>query len=138
LGWFGFTFEVGITFDGCGNIRFYGVGDAGPQFTDVKKLNFGPSKGASGNIDGAIGGSTAKAICDLRGWFDNAAISVGTGDNLGAGGSKSDSKNGPVTGGGIYGGVGLGESTWAGPSYTLVQPLFFSLRLWMQLVDIWL
>ncbi len=105
------TFFAGIALDDRGGVAgYYGYG-----------LGYGAGAGAS--IGGGAAVSNAKTVNDLGGPFVNTSVSVGSGGHVGVETFNGPSDNGFVTGVGVSGGVGLGGTSYAGPTNTVIVPL---------------
>jgi hypothetical protein len=110
LGPINFNVFAGVVIDTNGNYgTYYGLG-----------AGLGEGGKASGGV--SVSASNATSICDLREAFYN--LNVGGGADLDAevNGYHGNSPDGPVTGGGVTIGAGLGAGGSVGKTYTWVNP----------------
>jgi len=111
LGPVNFNWSGGFVIDGQGNVGTYTVLGGG----------IGAGAHASGGV--SFSGSDAPNICDLRKGFYNANVGAGLGPDAEANGYYGSSPDGPVIGGGVTLGAGLGGGGSAGGTYTWVNPI---------------
>ncbi len=105
------TFFAGVALDDSGNAAIYYGGGAG----------YGAGAGAS--IAGDVAVSDAQTVNDLGGPFVSTNTGVGNGGNVGVTTFNGASDHGYVVGGGVSGGIGLGGTSYAGPTNTTIVPL---------------
>jgi RHS repeat-associated protein len=112
LGPIGGVFGGGLAVDGQGNVGLYGY------------YGLGLGTGAGGNLGLQLLGSNGCTIDDLKGKFAGTSLGAGDGAAGAADGFAGSSPHGPVTGGGVTLGAGIGGSSFGGGTYTWVIPLF--------------
>jgi hypothetical protein len=100
-----------FAFDTSGGVAgYYGGG-----------IGYGAGGGAS--IAGGGAYSNAKTVNDLGGAFTTVNVGAGTGGRVGIDTFFGPSENGFVTGVGVTAGIGLGGTSYAGPTNTVIVPL---------------
>lgn len=102
--------SIGAVIDGEGNVGIYRVVGGG----------VGVGVHASGGV--SFSGSNAKTICNLSKGFANFNLGGGLGPDAEANLWHGNSPDGPVTGGGITFGEGLGAGGSGGGTYTWITP----------------
>ena len=105
------VFSAGVAIDSAGNVGTYYTGGVGA----------GVGAGFSGGI--SVAGSSAKTICDLRGPFADLNRGGGWGESATGNGFWGQSGGSDVVGGGVTYGGGLGSTSFAGATWTSVNPV---------------
>jgi RHS repeat-associated protein len=105
------TGSAGIAFDGRGGVATYASGGGG----------LGVGARTSGGVSASV--STAQTVEDLAGPFNNFSVGAGLGPDVSADYFVGTSPNGPVIGGGLTVGVGLGAGGSTTVTGTGVCPL---------------
>ena len=114
------NFQIGpINANWSGGFVIDGQGNVGTYTT----LGGGVGAGAHASGGVSFSGSNAPDICHLRKGFANANLGAGLGPDAEANGYYGNTPDGPVFGGGVTLGAGLGGGGSGGGTYTWVNPI---------------
>jgi RHS repeat-associated protein len=114
---FGFTTPFGISGVYYFGIAFDTQGGAAAYYGG----GLGVGLGAGASMSGSVAVSTAQTVNNLGGVFSNASIGIGAAGRVGLDTFFGPSDNGFVSGVGLSAGVGLGATSFAGPTNTVIM-----------------
>jgi RHS repeat-associated protein len=114
---FGFTTPFGIS-----GVYYFGIAfDTQGGAAGYYGGGLGVGLGAGASMSGSVAVSTAQTVKNLGGVFSNASIGIGAGGRAGLDTFFGPSDNGLVSGVGLSAGVGLGGTSFAGPTNTVIM-----------------